>query len=42
MRRNARIFVSGTEFSRNMAQIVKGAKNVKTATFQSTARKALD
>ena len=35
----ARVFISETEFSRDMVQIARGAKNSKTATFPSTIRK---
>lgn len=36
------LFVSGTKLSRKMAQIVRGAKNVKTITFPSTTRTVSD
>ena len=34
--------VSGTEFGRNMSRIMRGAKDVRTITFPSTVRGALD
>ena len=37
-----RIFVSGTGFDRDMAQVVRGQRGIRTITFPSTARKVLD
>ena len=37
-----RAFVSGSEFDRNMSQIVAADVNAKTATFPNTARRVLD
>ena len=37
-----RLSVSGTKFDRKMSLVVKGAKEVKTATFPDTAREVQD
>ena len=40
-RSKTQLFVSDTEFDRNMSQVVKGSKN-KTITFPKTIRKACE
>lgn len=40
--KTVQLFISEIEFSRDMVQVVRGAKNVKIITFPSTARKVLD
>lgn len=36
------LFVSGTEFNRDMSQIVQGAKRIRTITFPNTVRRVMD
>ena len=37
-----RLFVSATEFDRNMSQLVEGAADIKTVVFPSTVRETLE
>ena len=37
-RPNIQVFVSETEFDRNMSQLARGAGNIRTITFPSTVR----
>ena len=41
-KRQTRAFVSGTEFGRDISQIVWGAKSVKTIIFPNTVRDVCD
>ena len=40
--KKARLFVSGLELSRDLSRVVRGAKNIRTATFPGTTRKVSD
>ena len=39
-KKRIRLLVSGTEFNRDVSQVVQGAKDIKTVTFPGTVRKA--
>lgn len=37
-RKHVRLFISGTEFNRDISQVIQGAKDVRTITFPDTVR----